>query len=162
MEEEKRKAYSEVVEILKLIEDEEKMEKIPFEVIELIKNNADPTYKPEISKSIPFEEQNLNKQTYAILGWIAKKYWNVDTIEEDNTEKIEQEVIDKPEVRNAAVFNDIEPETLEKVQNIENKDNLPALYETMNFYEKIFHKVIDFFKKLFKIKEKKLNEGELE
>ena len=39
MEEEKRKAYSEVVEILKLIEDEKALEAIPFEVIELIKKN---------------------------------------------------------------------------------------------------------------------------
>ena len=75
MDEEKRKAYSEVVEVLKLIDDEQKMEKIPFEVIEMIKLNSDPTYKPKISKEIPFEEQNLSKQTYAILAWLASKYW---------------------------------------------------------------------------------------
>ena len=51
MEEEKRKAYSEVVEILKLIEDENRIEKIPFEVIELIKKNSDPEYKPIIDKT---------------------------------------------------------------------------------------------------------------
>ena len=75
MEEEKRKAYSEVVEVLKLIENEKKIEQIPFEVIQLIKANSDPTYKPNISKEIPLEEQKLKDETYSILGWIASKYW---------------------------------------------------------------------------------------
>ena len=48
MEENKKKAYSEIVEILKLIEDEEKLSKIPFEVIQMFKNNADSEYKPTI------------------------------------------------------------------------------------------------------------------
>ena len=47
MEENKKKAYSEIVEILKLIEDEEKLSKIPFEVIQMFKNNSDPEYKPD-------------------------------------------------------------------------------------------------------------------
>ena len=76
MEEEKRKAYSEVVEILKLIDDEKRIEKIPFEVIELIKRNSDPEYRPRIDKEKPLEDQNLKKETYSIIGWIASKYWN--------------------------------------------------------------------------------------
>ena len=71
-EEEKRRAYSEIVEILKLIEDEEKLEKIPFEIIEMIKNNSDPTYKPQISRDIPLDQQNLSKTTYGINLVIQK------------------------------------------------------------------------------------------
>ena len=88
MEEEKKKAYSEVVEILKLIDDEERLEKIPFEVIELIKRNSDPTYKPTISKEKPLEEQNLMDETYAILGWIANKYWEENLYETSKEENI--------------------------------------------------------------------------
>ena len=80
MEEEKKKAYSEVVEILKLIDNEEKIEKIPFEVIQLIKNNSDPSYKPTIDKDKPLEEQNLKDETYSIIAWIANKYWNENWI----------------------------------------------------------------------------------
>jgi len=90
MEEEKKKAYSEVVEILKLIDNEEKIEKIPFEVIQLIKNNSDPSYKPTIDKDKPLEEQNLKDETYSIIAWIANKYWNENiTIEQNNSETIQ-------------------------------------------------------------------------
>lgn len=92
MEEEKKKAYSEVVEILKLIDNEEKMEKIPFEVIQLIKNNSDPSYKPTIDKEKPLEEQNLKDETYSILAWIANKYWNENiTIQSHNNEQMQIE-----------------------------------------------------------------------
>ena len=87
MEEEKKKAYSEVVEILKLIDNEEKIEKIPFEVIQLIKNNSDPSYKPTIDKDKPLEEQNLKDETYSIIAWIANKYWNENIDMDTNNSK---------------------------------------------------------------------------
>ena len=108
MEEEKRKAYSEVVEILKLIDDEQRIEKIPFEVIELIKRNSDPQYKPTINKDKPIEDQDLRNETYSILGWIANKYWNED-------------IIIKPE-------NEITDET------VENQQETKTINETINNY----------------------------
>ena len=102
MNEEKRKAYSEVVEVLKLIDDEQKLETIPFEVVQLIKGNADPTYKPEISKEIPLEEQNLMEETYRIIAWIASKYWgeNIEKItEEKQEENINIQEIEEKEVK---------------------------------------------------------------
>ena len=94
MEEEKKKAYSEVVEIIKLKDNEEKIEKIPFEVIQLIKNNSDPSYKPTIDKDKPLEEQNLKDETYSIIAWIANKYWNENiAMETNNSEQIQTENI---------------------------------------------------------------------
>lgn len=160
MEEEKRKAYSEVVEILKMIDDEERIEKIPFEVIELIKNSADPTYRPELSKEIPLEEQNLKKETYSIMAWIASKYWNeniepVSTIEEkeevknviQELEKEHQEIEERP-IRNAAVYNDIEPEILEGKY-------LPILASDLSWYERIKLKIIKLFKIIFRVNKRK-------
>ena len=169
MEEEKRKAYSEVVEILKLIEDEKALEAIPFEVIELIKKNADPTYRPNISKEIPIEEQNLRNETYSIMGWIANKYWgqefgnenveetqkveekaqveNIETIQENtqnNTEQIEN--TEKTETKEVSVYNDIEPECLEG-------SNLPMLVD-IKWYQRLKNKVIKIIRKLFRIKSK--------
>ena len=167
MEEEKRKAYSEVVEILKLIEKEKLLEKIPFEVIELIKSNADPTYKPNISKEIPIEDQNLRKETYSIMGWIASKYWdeepsidnNISEIKEQNSTETEElgnienvEETTENVIRNASVYNDIEPECLEG-------RNLPVLVSDMSWYERIKIKVIRWFKLLFRIKEENEKEG---
>ncbi len=157
MEEEKRKAYSEVVEILKLIDDEKRIEKIPFEVIELIKRNSDPEYKPIIDKEKPLEDQNLRKETYSIIGWIASKYWNENIIEqnveddicESNIQKEDsktvKETINNIEER-AAVYNDIEPIIIE---NCTNKYNLPVLKSNIKWYVRIKEQVIKLLKVLF-------------
>ena len=157
MDEERKKAYSEVVEVLKLIENEEKIEKIPFEVIQLIKNNSDPTYKPTISKEIPLENQNLRNETYSILNWIATKYWNVSNIEEDNNKNIrENNSKEMKETENSKLnveaFNDIEPECLEG-------RNLPMLVSELSWFERIKIRVIQIFKTIFKISTKNEKEG---
>ena len=150
MEEEKRKAYSEVVEILKLIEDEKTLEAIPFEVIELIKKNADPEYKPNISKEIPIEEQNLRNETYSIMGWIANKYWG-QNITAEPTENIysDEENIQNEKIKEdteVSVYNDIEPECLEG-------SNLPVLVD-IKWYQRLKNQVIRIIRKLFRIKSK--------
>ena len=163
MEEEKRKAYSEIVEILKLIDDEQRIEKIPFEVIELIKRNSDPQYKPIIDKDKSIEDQNLRDETYSILGWIANKYWNEDIIIEPKNEiadetkdeqqetKTVKETINNIEER-AAVYNDLEPRIIEYCTQ---QDNLPILKSDMKWYRKIKDKVIKLLKILFRVKDTK-------
>ena len=119
MEENKKKAYSEIVEILKLIEDEEKLSKIPFEVIEMFKNNSDPEYKPTISMEIPLEEQNLMNETYSILGFIATKYWQ-DTLEEE-----------------VSVNNEVQEEKIEEVEEVTEElaeTNTESLMKTCSMY----------------------------
>lgn len=78
MEKDNSKAYSEVIEILKLIDDEKLLEALPMEMLEVLKSKADPEYKPQISSEILLEEQNLQPETLHILSWIAMKYWNVE------------------------------------------------------------------------------------
>ena len=132
-----------------------RIEKIPFEVIQLIKSNSDPTYKPEISKEIPIEDQNLREDTYSILGWIASKYWGEDILEEVN--KVEnQKIEDKNEIavtldERAAVYNDIEPETLDG-------SNLPIVVPEIKWYQKLKDKVISFLRTVFRMKRSDINE----
>ena len=174
MEEEKKKAYSEVVEILKLIDNEEKLEKIPFEVIELIKNNSDPRYRPNIDTNVPLEEQNLMDETFSIMVWIANKYWNEDIGLESNTNQkvdnyekcIKQENIiqetrtseneiesatERTEKLNAeaAIYNDMEPQLQERCEEI---DNLPMLIPETKWYIRIKEEVIKFLKILFRVR----------
>ena len=158
MEEEKRKAYSEVVEILKLIDDESRIEKIPFEVIELIKRNSDPEYKPSIDKDKPLEEQSLKNETFSIIGWIASKYWNEEIIIKPNNEcKSGENNIEKEDVKTvketinnleerAAAYNDIEPKIIEYCSN---KEKLPILKSNNKWYIKIKEQVIKLLKALF-------------
>ena len=177
MEEEKRKAYSEVIEILKLIEDEKALEAIPFEVIELIKKNSDPTYRPNISKEIPIEEQNLRNETYSIMGWIANKYWGQE-IENENVEespKVEEkaQVVENIETVQESIQENIQNNTeqIEKIEKAETKEdkevsvyndiepeclegsNLPMVVE-IKWYQRLKNQVIKIIRKLFRIKSK--------
>ncbi len=180
MEEEKKKAYSEVVEILKLIDNEEKIEKIPFEVIELIKNNSDPIYKPTIDKEKPLEVQGLRDETFSIMAWIANKYWGEDvTIEQGSTE---QNLSNNTETYNKKITTEninshnktYTDETIDdnnetdKANNLnaeaaiyndmepqlyeqcENLDNLPILRAQTKWYIRIKQKVIKILKLLFR------------
>ena len=164
MEENKRKAYSEIVEILKLIEDEEKLSKIPFEVIQMFKNNSDPEYKPTISMEIPLEEQNLMNETYSILGFIATKYWT-DTIEEvsveteiqqEKVQEVNEELVEK--IEEFKEENDVS-EIIEEKQEAQEENNLPVLVEDIKWYKKIKEKIIAFLNRIFSRKKKNIEEG---
>ena len=166
MENEKRRAYSEIVEILKKV-DEERLEKIPFEVVEMIKNNSDPTYRPEISTEKELEEQNLQEETYSILAWIATKYWGekleeiveTEEIQEDVKKEIKEKTEEKENiVRNAAVYNDMDPEAMGE-NRLESYLNLPATVKSVNIYQKIKSKIIALLKRIFRGNKGKIKEG---
>lgn len=143
--EENKNAYSEVIEILKLIEDEKKLEALPIEMLEVLKVKANPEYKPQISKEIPLEEQNLYPETFSILSWIALKYWDeeIETVANREQEK-QEEKEPKTEPR--------EPiEESLKMQNQEELDQttLPVLYQDLKWYEKIKVRILEIFHKIF-------------
>lgn len=139
--EENKNAYSEVVEILKLIDDEKKLEALPIEMLEVLKLKANPEYKPQISKEIPLEEQNLQPETFSILSWIALKYWDEEIEEITNLEP--QEELKKEEPKNEE--QNIEQEKLE-----DEASTLPILYKDLRWYQKIRVKIIEIFHKIFK------------
>ena len=163
-----KKAYSEVIAVLRLVEDEEKLEKLPMEFLELIRSKADSTYMPILSKEIPIEEQGLRDETYSILAWIASKYWNEEvyldkTYEaQDQNNKSNEEVIEQSnknnDIKEVFVYTDIEEECLEAK---EVNSNLPILYKDLNWFEKIKIRVRLIFNKLFR-KNRIINEEVLE
>lgn len=148
--EENRNAYSEVIEILKLIEDEETLEKLPIEMLEVLKSKTNPEYKPVILKDVPLEEQNLQKETYNILAWISTKYLLDDEeIKQENIEDIKAEDECNKEEK---IVKEEQAVDNKKESNYENNDNLPVLYKDMKWYQKIKIKIIEFFNRLFKKK----------
>lgn len=154
--EENKNAYSEVIEILKLIDDEEKLEKLPMEMLELLKSKTNPEYKPQISMEIPLEEQNLQPETFSILSWIATKYWNeessieeTDLSEPINTEQNEEAGNNEEIIENK---NDVtENSAIEDLGKVEEVNNtLPILHKDLKWYERIKIKIIEILDKLFK------------
>ena len=67
-------AYSEVYEILNLLEDEYK-ERVPKEVIEFFEQERDKEYNPIIDVNIPLEKQNLKRKTMVVLAILNLNYW---------------------------------------------------------------------------------------
>ena len=141
--EENRNAYSEV-------EDEETLEKLPIEMLEVLKSKTNPEYKPVILKDVPLEEQNLQKETYNILAWISTKYLLDDEeIKQENIEDIKAEDECNKEEK---IIKEEQAVDNKKESNYENNDNLPVLYKDMKWYQKIKIKIIEFFNRLFKKK----------
>lgn len=155
--EENKNAYSEVVEILKLIDDEKKLEALPIEMLEVLKSKANPEYKPQISMDIPLDEQNLQPQTLGILSWIAGKYWN-DIIEEESIGEDKEVFEENKSVIDEPVNEEIEEKTLP--ENIENTaSELPIAYKDLKWYQKIRIRIIEIFNKIFKKHKGKIEEG---
>jgi len=179
MEKDNRNAYSEVIEILKLIDDEKRLEALPIEMLEILKSKANPEYKPQISSEIPLDEQNLQPETLSILSWITMKYWSDEIEHETEKENIQQEK--NKEIKNnknedeekdnktTNLTEDNKLENQEQVKNEEKKPdqstieqqntNLPILHQDLKWYQKIKVKIIEFFHRIFR---KDQNENKIE
>ena len=71
------KAYSEVYEILQLLDDEF-ISKLPKKFIEFIEKEKDNEYITNINPQIPLEEQNLLADTVNILAMLKLDYWSTE------------------------------------------------------------------------------------
>jgi len=80
-------AYSEVYEILNLL-DKEYKEKVPDKVRTFFEEERLKDYKPEINTDTPLIDQNLKRETIVLLAILNLNYW-CDTPEE------KQEILDE-------------------------------------------------------------------
>jgi len=71
-------AYSEVLEILKYISEED-YDKIPQNKIELFKTNSNKDYKFIYNPEKTLDEQNVSKRAKAIIGVLFRDYWATDS-----------------------------------------------------------------------------------
>ena len=163
MEKDNRNAYSEVIEILKFLDDEKKLEALPIEMLEVLKSKANPEYKPQISKDMPLEEQNLQPETLSILAWIVTKYWNEEINEnnENESSNVQEEIENNIENEQETERDESEENNLEEIEQKEKidneKSNLPILHKDLKWYEKIKEKILEFFNKIFGKKKKEGN-----
>lgn len=136
-------AYTEVIEILKHVPDED-VNKIPKEKLEFYKANMDNEYKYKLDMTKEFEEQEISDITKAILANIFRDYWatsyqkeRIEAKEKYDIEKLEEEKREKYNPDN--VFKNNKKETF-----VENT-NLPVEIKKETFFKKL----ISFIKGLF-------------
>lgn len=114
-----KRTYSEVYEILKLV-DKEYFDKIPKKFVEFLEREKDNNYIPNINENIPLEEQKLLNDTINILAMIKLDYWC--SSEEEKSELLK--LLNENEKKHRENINEkYNPENIfEKTTNRENKD----------------------------------------
>lgn len=82
-----RQAYSEVDEFLNLLTEQQR-NKIPKNLRELFKKEKDSNYIKQIKPNIPIKEQNLKRETLAIIALLNLQYWCEDEKEKKRLQTI--------------------------------------------------------------------------
>ena len=140
---ETKRAYSEIDEFLDLL-DETTRNEVPKKLREIFKNEKDNDYHKGINPNIPIREQNLKKETLALIALLNLQYWCKDEQEKerlkrvyaDNENKYQEELREKYNPDN--IFNknnnqeQVESKIEESSQLIEYKEN-----KLKNFFEKV-------------------------
>ena len=137
-------AYTEVLEILKYVPDED-LQKIPEEKLKFYKTNMDNEHNYNLDMTKEFEEQEMSEITKAILANIFRDYWatpyqkeRIEAKEKYDLEKLEEEKREKYNPDN--IFKNKK----EKTTVVENT-NLPVEIKKETFFKKL----ISFIKGLF-------------
>ena len=136
-------AYSEVYEILNLIRKEYK-DKIPTELLQIIYEEMNKDYKPNINIKIPLKEQNIHQKTYDILGMLQLNYWCKNENEKkellkkfsENDKKREEEIYEKYNPSNIFKKTSTDEEDKQTTDLIEYKESA---------FKKILNRILNFF-----------------
>lgn len=66
-------AYSEILEILELMEEED-VKKVPQKLIDIFEKNALPTYEKHFDVNKPLAEQDVSPKTAALIAMLTLNY----------------------------------------------------------------------------------------
>lgn len=133
------RACTEVLEILKDAPPED-MAKIPKELMEALENKKDKDYKFETNLYMSFENEDISETARAMLMGIFREY-----IMKPQEDEPKQEFENNVEIENN--IEDIDHQNKDKEQ-----EEQLALVEVKK--ESLYRKIINFFKKLFHVKQK--------
>lgn len=138
-----KQTYSEIDEFLELL-DEKTRNEVPTKLREFFKKEKDNNYHKEINPNISIKEQNLKKETLALIALLNLQYWCKDEKEKerlkqvyaDNENKYQEELREKYNPDN--IFNknnnqeQVESKIEESKQLVEYKEN-----PLRKFFEKV-------------------------
>lgn len=151
------KAYVEVLEILKYIPAKEYL-KIPQDKILEINKNKDKNYEFSYDINIPFENQNILKETKIILTYLINEYFlsNVQKVKLEKILNYNDKLVNDEKAKKYKyddIFDDSINNTSRNIYSkIDNKNNdtnnkiLPTEYKE-NFISKMINKIKSFFNK---------------
>ncbi len=146
MNENTKKVYSEVYQVLNVLGDEY-IRRLPKSLYNMLEEKRDTTYNPKYTDEITLDMQNINKESLNILALLQFNYW-CDSYEE------------KLELQNILEENEkIHEENLRKKYNSENlfknkknvytKEAIENNMAIVEYKENIFRKLINKIKNIF-------------
>ena len=145
-----KKAYTEVIEIIKYFPKEE-YDKIPLEKINYYKENMDKNYNFQIDPNIELEKQNISKEANAILVTLFNDYFATDRQKEvlnnllkQNQQKLEIRKYEEYNPNNLFMQSTIKQQNTETLQENQKETSLVEIKESF------FTKYINFIKNIFK------------
>ena len=118
-----RQAYSEIDTFIELL-DEYSKNKIPQKLRKFFKMEKDKEYIKNINPNIPIKEQNLKKETLALIAMLNLQYWCEDENEKQRLKAIyaENEIKYQDELREKYnpdnLFKNKQKEVKEKIEEI--------------------------------------------
>ena len=141
-----RQAYSEIDEFLRLLI-EKKRNEIPKKLREFFKEEKDQEYFKNIDINIPIKDQNLIKETLAIIALLNLQYWCKDETEKKRLQAIyaqnEKEYQDM-------LYEKYNPNDIFKKKdeiitenNIETKENMQMIEYKEPIFKKIINKILN-------------------
>lgn len=145
-----KRAYTEVIEIIKYFPNEE-YAKIPLEKINYYKENMDKDYNFQINPNIELEKQNISKEANAILVTLFNDYFATDRQKEilnnllkQNQQILEEQKQEKYNPSNLFMQSKTQQQNTVTIQENNSENSLIEIKE--NF----FTKFINFIKNIFK------------
>lgn len=139
-----KQAYSEVNEIINLL-DKNDRDKIPLKLRKYFEEERDKEYNKSIDLSLPIKNQDLKRETIAIITMLNLKYICSSEGEKaelkkkynENEQRYQKELSEKYNVDN--IFKN------EEIENIDVDEQLIVLKK-----ESLFKRIAKFFKRIFK------------
>ena len=145
-----KRAYTEVIEIIKYFPNEE-YAKIPLEKINYYKENMDKDYNFQINPNIELEKQNISREANAILVTLFNDYFATDRQKEilnnllkQNQQKLEKQKQEKYNPSNLFMQSKTQQQNTVTLQKNNSESSL------VEIKEKFFTNFINFIKNIFK------------
>lgn len=142
--------YSEVYAVLSLMESQY-IDKIPNQLMELVRSEKNEKYAPNIKIDIPLDEQGLQRKTLAFLAMLNLNYWCENEKEKQELLEMYSENDRIAETELQEIYN---PENIfhkkkqEKINSDEKQENKQMIEsEEKSILKKILKKIMNFFKK---------------
>ena len=133
-----KEIYSEVYQVLNLLGNEY-IDKLPISLINMLRQKREVNYNPQYTDDIPLNEQNIKKETMAIIVLLYLNYWCED----------ENEI---SEVKHRKKYN---PDNIFKNHKQEHKqvnNNIVDETAMIPYKKSIFMKIINKIKSIFHIR----------